>query len=58
LTVRARPVIGASDYVSHQLAYRQLARRQDVSVEIVPEDGDGRLSLAALADLLDERCAS
>ncbi|MEU4701167.1 aminotransferase class V-fold PLP-dependent enzyme [Nonomuraea dietziae] len=37
-----------SEYVSNGLAYLQMARSRGVSVEVVPDDADGTISLEAL----------
>ena len=50
-----RILVGASEYISHQLAYREIALRQGVSVEPIAVDGSGKLSVEALEEMLDER---
>jgi cysteine desulfurase / selenocysteine lyase len=42
------------EYASSYLSYLQAERRRGVSVEVIPDDADGQLSLPALADLLDD----
>jgi cysteine desulfurase / selenocysteine lyase len=42
------------EYASSYLSYLQAERRRGVSVEVIPDDEDGQLSLPALADLLDD----
>ncbi len=42
------------EYASSYLSYLQAERRRGVSIEVIPDDEDGQLSLPALADLLDD----
>jgi cysteine desulfurase / selenocysteine lyase len=42
------------EYASSYLSYLQAERRRGVSIEVIPDDADGQLSLPALADLLDD----
>lgn len=44
----------SSEYVSNALGYAQVAERDGVRVEVVPDDGHGQISLDALARMLDE----
>jgi cysteine desulfurase/selenocysteine lyase len=43
-----------SEYASNALAYVQAVQRHRVSVEVVPDDEHGQLSLEALARMLDD----
>jgi cysteine desulfurase/selenocysteine lyase len=42
------------EYASSYLSYLQAERRRGVSIEVIPDDEDGQLSLRRLADLLDD----
>jgi cysteine desulfurase/selenocysteine lyase len=42
------------EYASSYLSYLQAERRRGVSIEVIPDDEDGQLSLPALADMLDD----
>jgi cysteine desulfurase / selenocysteine lyase len=44
-----------SEYASNVIAFLQLARGRGVSVEVVPDDADGQLSVEAMRAMLDER---
>jgi cysteine desulfurase / selenocysteine lyase len=50
-----RILTSAAEYGSNYLAYLQTTSRTGVSVEVVPSDEHGEVSLDALADMLDER---
>lgn len=50
-----RILVGAGEYISHQLAYQRVAAQSGVSIEAVPEDDAGRLSMNDFIDLLDDR---
>ena len=50
-----RILTGRDEYGSSVLAYLQTARRYGAEVVVVPDDEDGQLDTAALADLIDER---
>lgn len=50
-----RILTAQAEYASNYLAYLQVARRTGAEVEVVPDDEDGQLSVAALRELLDER---
>jgi cysteine desulfurase / selenocysteine lyase len=50
-----RILTSASEYGSNYMAYLQTTRRTGASVEVVPSDQRGEVSLDALADMLDER---
>jgi selenocysteine lyase/cysteine desulfurase len=47
-----RVLTTTSEYASNGIAFRQVARKSGVSVEVVPDDETGQLSLDALADML------
>lgn len=49
-----RVLMSRAEYASNVMALLQLARRHDVSVEVVPDDEHGQLDVEALEDLLDE----
>jgi cysteine desulfurase / selenocysteine lyase len=42
------------EYASSYLSYLQAERRRGVSIEVIPDDDDGQLSLRGLADLLED----
>jgi len=50
-----RVLMSRAEYASNVMSFLQLARRHDVSVEVVPDDEHGQLDVEALEDLLDER---
>lgn len=50
-----RILTARAEYASNVIAFLQLARRHGVSVEVVPDDETGQLSVAALRDLIDDR---
>ncbi|MER7639497.1 aminotransferase class V-fold PLP-dependent enzyme [Streptomyces sp. NPDC087305] len=50
-----RILTGRDEYGSSVLAYLQTARRHGAEVVVVPDDEDGQLDTAALADLIDDR---
>ncbi len=50
-----RILCARAEYESNVIAFLQVARRHGATVEPVPNDEHGRLSVAALADMLDER---
>jgi cysteine desulfurase/selenocysteine lyase len=50
-----RILTARSEYASNVIAFLQLARRRGVSVEVVPDDADGQLSVQALRAMIDER---
>ncbi|MFG3258668.1 aminotransferase class V-fold PLP-dependent enzyme [Streptomyces sp. NPDC048172] len=50
-----RVLTGRAEYGSNVLAYLQAARRTGAEVVVVPDDADGQLDTAALADLIDDR---
>ncbi|WP_420309567.1 aminotransferase class V-fold PLP-dependent enzyme [Streptomyces sp. YS-B37] len=50
-----RILTGRDEYGSSVLAYLQTARRHGAEIVVVPDDEDGQLDTAALADLIDER---
>ncbi len=54
LTAGDRILTSVAEYASNALAFFQVAAR-GVAVEVVPNDEQGQLSVAALADMLDER---
>jgi selenocysteine lyase/cysteine desulfurase len=50
-----RVLTSQAEYASNVIGLLQLARRTGASVEVVPDDDSGQLSVDALADLLDDR---
>jgi len=44
-----------AEYASNYIAFLQVARRTGATIEVVPNDESGQLSLAALKDALDDR---
>ncbi len=50
-----RILVGSNEYASNAIALLQQARFHGCIVEVVPSDADGRLDLAALTAMLDER---
>jgi cysteine desulfurase / selenocysteine lyase len=50
-----RILTSRTEYASNYISYLQLKNRTGVTVEPVPNDGHGRLSVDALAEMLDER---
>jgi cysteine desulfurase / selenocysteine lyase len=57
--IRFRPgdriLTAKAEYASNVIAFLQVARHTDVSVEVVPDDESGQLSVEALARMIDER---
>lgn len=50
-----RVLVTGMEYSSNAIALLQRAERDGCRVEVVPSDGDGRIDLAALETMLDER---
>jgi selenocysteine lyase/cysteine desulfurase len=50
-----RVLLSAAEYASNALPLIQLARRDGVCVEFIPDGPDGALDVAALREMLDER---
>lgn len=50
-----RILTAKAEYASNYIAYLQLARKIGVTVEAIPNDEHGQLSVAALRQMLDER---
>lgn len=50
-----RILTAMAEYASNYIPYLQVSRKFGVSVEVVPNDASGQLSVAALRDMLDER---
>ncbi|AHH21406.1 putative pyridoxal-phosphate-dependent protein EgtE [Nocardia nova SH22a] len=50
-----RILISGSDYASNAIAALQRARATGATVEPIPSDATGRIDLAALAEMLDDR---
>jgi cysteine desulfurase/selenocysteine lyase len=50
-----RILTAKAEYASNYIAYLQLARKVGVTVEAIPDDEHGQLSLSALRQMLDER---
>ena len=50
-----RILTARAEYASNAIAFLQVARRHGVSVEVVPDDESGQLSVGALREMVDER---
>ncbi|MHA6631432.1 aminotransferase class V-fold PLP-dependent enzyme [Pseudonocardia sichuanensis] len=50
-----RILTSSAEYASNFIAYLQLAQRYDLSVEVVPNDESGQLSVPDLRELIDDR---
>lgn len=50
-----RILTARAEYASNAIAFLQTARRHGVSVEVVPDDESGQLSVSALREMIDER---
>lgn len=50
-----RILTGMSEYASNVIAFLQAARRSGAVVEVVPDDADGQIDVAALDGMIDER---
>jgi cysteine desulfurase/selenocysteine lyase len=50
-----RILTAKAEYASNVIAFLQVARRTGVSIEVVPDDESGQLSVDALAEMMDER---
>jgi selenocysteine lyase/cysteine desulfurase len=50
-----RILTARAEYVSNYIAYLQVAQKTGARVEVVPDDGDGQLAVAALREMIDER---
>jgi cysteine desulfurase/selenocysteine lyase len=50
-----RILTSVAEYASNFIAYLQLAEHHDISVEVVPNDETGQLSVPALRELVDDR---
>jgi len=50
-----RILTSEAEYASNAIAFLQVARRSGVSIETVPSDSPGKLSVDALRQMLDER---
>jgi selenocysteine lyase/cysteine desulfurase len=50
-----RILTAMAEYSSNYIAYLQLAKKTGVSVEVIPNDEHGQLSIEALRQMLDER---
>ena len=50
-----RILTARAEYASNAIAFLQVARHHGVSVETVPDDETGQLSVAALREMVDER---
>ena len=49
-----RILAGRAEYASNWIALQQMAGRSGAAVEVVPDDADGQLDVAALEHMLDE----
>jgi cysteine desulfurase / selenocysteine lyase len=50
-----RILTASAEYASNVIAFLQIAERTGAEISVVPNDGDGALSLEALESLVDER---
>ena len=50
-----RILTSRTEYASNYMAYLQRAEKEDLSVELIPEDNDGVVSISQLAGMMDER---
>lgn len=50
-----RILTARAEYASNAIAFLQVARKHGVSVETVPDDESGQLSVSALREMVDER---
>ena len=50
-----RILTSTAEYASNYIAYLQVSRNTGTSVEVVPSDETGRLSVERLRDMMDER---
>jgi len=55
LSAGDRVLTVASDYASNAIALLQAKRRIGIEVDVVPDDSDGQLDVAALESMLDDR---
>ena len=42
-------------YASNYIGFLQIAQKQDVRIEVIPDDADGQVDVAALRQMMDER---
>lgn len=50
-----RILTSTAEYASNYISYLQLAQRFDLTVDVVPNDETGQLSVAALESMIDDR---
>ncbi|MGI4941766.1 MAG: aminotransferase class V-fold PLP-dependent enzyme [Janthinobacterium lividum] len=50
-----RILTARAEYAANYVAFLQVARRTDVVVEVIPDDQDGALDIAALERMIDDR---
>ena len=50
-----RILTGRSEYASNMIAFLQVVQRTGASVEVVPDDENGRIDVAALQRMIDDR---
>lgn len=50
-----RVLTSASEYCSNYIAYLQLKRKNGISIEIIPDDENGQVSVKALENLIDDQ---
>ena len=50
-----RILTAAAEYASNYIAYLQVAEKTGATIEVVPDDDDGALSVDALAAMMDDR---
>ncbi|MGB7338909.1 MAG: aminotransferase class V-fold PLP-dependent enzyme [Phototrophicaceae bacterium] len=50
-----RILTSVAEYASNYIAFLQVKKRVDISIEVVPNDDDGQLDVDALRTMMDER---
>jgi cysteine desulfurase / selenocysteine lyase len=50
-----RILTATAEYASNAIAFLQKAKSQGVQIDVVPDDQNGQLSIAALREMIDER---
>lgn len=50
-----RILTSTAEYASNYISYLQLAQRFDLTVDVVPNDESGQISITALENMIDER---
>lgn len=50
----SRILTSAAEYAANYVAFLQRAKREDLTIEVIPSDETGALDVAALTDMMDE----